>query len=160
MRAQSRKLQFLLAGIILVGMMGVAAFPLEAAPPPDLSNGLVPCGSASNPEPCSICHFGALAINITNFMMYYVALPATALLVAIGGIMLLIAGPSETLRTRGKEILKATIIGILIVFLAWLLVDTMIKIVTNDWSEGAGSLLMEQLGPWNKFDVEACKRIL
>lgn len=160
MRAQPHKLRFLLAGVILVGIMSVTALAAEAAPPPDLSKGLVPCGSSLNQEPCSICHFGALAINLTNFLMYYVALPATALLVAIGGIMLLIAGPSEPMRNHGKEILKATIIGIIIVFLAWLLVDTVIKIVTNDWSEGAGSLLMEQLGPWNKFDVDACKRIL
>lgn len=144
------------SAIILGGALILAVLPALA----DAQGPLVPCGSTAYPEPCSICHFGALAINLTNFLMYYVALPVTALLVAIGGIMLLIAGPSETLRSRGKDILKATIIGILIVFLAWLLVDTLIKILTNDWSEGVGSLLTEQLGPWNNFNVEACKGIL
>ena len=152
-------MRLFLLGIILAGVLGVIALPAIAAPP-DLDGGLVPCGSKSNTDPCTICHFGALAINLTNFLMYYVALPATALLVAIGGIMLLIAGPSEPLRNRGKEILKATVIGVIIVFLAWLLVDTLIKVLTNNWDDGAGGLIMEELGPWNKFDVDACKNIL
>jgi len=137
---------------ILFGAIMVIALPLFAV----AQGPLVPCGTSATPyTPCSICHFAALAINITKFLMYYVALPATALLVGIGGIMLLIAGPSEPLRNRGKEILKATVIGVIIVFLGWILVDTVIKVVTDRWSGGAGNLLI-QLGPWNEFDVAAC----
>lgn len=153
MSLYSSTMRLFLLGVILMGVLSVIALPAIAAPP-DLDEGLVPCGSKNNTDPCSICHFGALTINITNFLMYYVALPATALLVAIGGIMLLIAGPSETLRNRGKEILKATVIGVIIVFLAWLLVDTLIKVVTD--REEGNLLPASELGPWNEFDVEKC----
>ena len=98
---------------------------------------------------CTLCHMGELVINLTNFLMYGVALPATVVLVAAGGIILLISGASETRRTLGKKILTSTIIGVIIIFIAWLGVDTIIKILTG------GTQQLSNFGPWNKFEIPA-----
>lgn len=79
--------------------------------------------------------------------MYGVALPATVVLVATGGIILLISGASEEKRTLGKKILTSAIIGVIIIFIAWLGVDTLIKILTG------GAQQLSNFGPWNKFEI-------
>ncbi|MBI4132767.1 MAG: hypothetical protein HY473_01550 [Candidatus Sungbacteria bacterium] len=103
---------------------------------------------------CTLCHIGVLAINITEFMIYRVAFPLTALLIAAGGLILLTAGTSESRITLGKKILTNTLIGIIIVLLAWLAVDTVIKVLT-----GGNQLVSDplgKLGPWNKLDPTGC----
>ncbi len=102
---------------------------------------------------CTICHIAILAINITRFLMVAVAIPAVGLLVAIGGIMLLISGGSETMVTRGRNILKYAIGGALVVFLAWLAVDTLIKLLVGPGQKG----FIGALGPWNQVPIERCE---
>ena len=102
-------------------------------------------------QTCTICHIGVLVINFTKILMFAVALPAVALLVAISGIMILTAGGSEQRLTRGKDILTKTIVGIIIVFLAWLAVDTVIKVLTLGASQFTGTF-----GPWYELPVGSC----
>lgn len=125
---------------------------------------LIPTACLAGGSGCTICHLGVLTINITNFLMKSIAFPAAILLVAVGGIMLLISGPSEQRRTMGKKILTSTIIGLLIVMLAWLGVDTLIKVLTGSFKFGGepGSLFTNfnssagNFGPWNRLPIEKC----
>lgn len=105
---------------------------------------------------CTICHLGELAINLTTFLIQDVALPLTAALVAVGGITLLISGPSETRRTLGKKILTSTLIGIIIVLVAWLATDTIIKTLTDRINFSEPASLIKEWGPWNKFEAGKC----
>ena len=100
---------------------------------------------------CTVCHLGALIINITNFLMYGIALPSAALMVAVGGITILVSGSSETLLKRGKQTLTYAVGGILIVFLAWIAVDTIIKTLTLGGTNFRGTF-----GPWQQLPVETC----
>ena len=116
------------------------------------AQGLVPCKISQ----CHICDIAQLLDNITRFFITYVALPGSALLFALGGIMLLISGTSEQRRTQGKTIIWRTVIGIVIILLAWTFVDTLIKTLTgssNSLTTGAPG----GFGPWNEFDIAACK---
>lgn len=113
-----------------------------------------------NPGGCTICHMAVGTIRLTNFLMTSVALPLAALLFAAGGFMLLISGGSEQRWTLGKNILTSTLIGVIIVFVAWLGVDTIIKVLTGAAAGETGSLFRNLplwFAPWNEVPISACK---
>ncbi len=123
---------------------------------PAAAGGLIPdaCtlgAMGANPGGCTICHLGVLVINITSFLIKFVAIPLAGLLIAIGGITLLISGGSESMVKRGKQTLTYSIAGIAIVLLAWLAVDTIIKVLTAGDENFTGTF-----GPWHDFPAEKC----
>lgn len=106
---------------------------------------------------CTLCHLGVMAINLTNFLMFAIAIPAAALLVTLAGIVILTSGGSDARLGWGKDILAKAVIGAIIVFIAWLAVDTLFKIFTagKDGRPGFRGAV-EVLGPWNEFPAERC----
>jgi len=116
-----------------------AVFPLIV-----FAAGLVPCGTSENPTPCSISCFYVLLDNIMRFLLYYISLPLAATAFMIAGIMLVLGG-SEKAIARGKSILVSTVIGLLIAFGAWLIIDMIL-----------GNLLSPGYKPWNKFPSPQC----
>ncbi len=138
----------LAAAVIVAGFIAGSPALLAAA-----EGGIVPQACRlGDPGPCTICHLAVLVINFTNFLMKIIAFPAAALLVAIGGLTLLISGASENLRTLGKTILTNTVIGLIIVMIAWLLVDTAIKTLVGESS----SNFFGTFGPWHEVRPERC----
>lgn len=101
---------------------------------------------------CTICHLAVLTMNLTNFLVLALALPAAVLLTAIGGITLLISGGSPKLVTQGKTTLTYTFGGLLIVLLAWLAVDTIIKVITLDQRNFRGTFGR----PWYQLPIDQC----
>lgn len=123
--------------------------------------GLVPAACRlqalrTTPQGCTICHMGELVINLTNFAMKTLAFPLAVLLVAIGGLMLLVSGASEERRSMGKKILTSAVIGLIIVILAWIGVDTIIKVLNGNFDLTQPAELSRQFGPWNRFDASRC----
>ena len=108
---------------------------------------LVPCGTtltgpmASN-RACTICDFFVLIKNIVDFLTEYVAMPVAVIVLIYGGVMMLTAGGSEEKINKGKSALWHAVWGLLIVFAAWLIVDTIIKYLIS------GSFQFP-FGPWN-----------
>ena len=147
--------------ILLIGvLLGLASPSALAAVIPTF---IVPCGIQSLPtgdprsQPCTLCHMGIGVMNLTNYGIYVIALPGIALLVAVGGIILLTGGPSEERIKLGKRILVNAIVGATIVFLAWIAVDTIIKILTGNINFGGPpGILTQQWGPWNQLDPTNC----
>lgn len=111
--------------------------------------GLVPCGTSTT-RPCTICDTGVLVINVTNFLIYAIAVPLASLMIVIGGIMLMVGSASEERVRAGKKILTNALIGIVIVFIAWLFVDTVIKVLTGGWTGFAN------FGPWHRLPSGSC----
>jgi hypothetical protein len=95
--------------------------------------GLVPCGTSDCP--CQFCHLFVLFQNIVNFFLYDIVPPLAVLMIAIGGFMYMFAyfSPGQALPGGGKggpallsqakKIITATIIGLLIIYGAWLVVN-------------------------------------
>jgi len=102
---------------------------------------LVPCGGAGQPA-CNVCHFFVLIKIIVDFLTEYVAMPVAVIVLIYGGVMMLTAGGSEEKINKGKSALWHAVWGLLIVFAAWLIIDTIIK-----WFV-AGSFQFP-FGPWN-----------
>ncbi|OHA15709.1 MAG: hypothetical protein A3A10_01935 [Candidatus Tagabacteria bacterium RIFCSPLOWO2_01_FULL_42_9] len=115
-----------------------AGFPLFVFALP-----LVPCGG-SGQNPCTVSCFFVMVDRIINFILFAIAAPLSATALMAAGIML-VWGGSEKAIARGKDILKYTLIGLFLVFGAWLIIDLIL-----------GNLLNQgYYGPWNRFPA-AC----
>lgn len=78
---------------------------------------------------CDTCDIFALAKNVLDFIWYSISLPIAILMFAYAGFLMVVPGSTgDTPRyTKGKQIFKTTVFGLLIVFVAWLGIDTIIK---------------------------------
>lgn len=108
------------------------------------SAALVPC---SGPN-CGYCEFLQLGKNIIDFMMYIV-FPIVTLMIIYGGFMILTAASSERAK-QGRSIITSAITGLLIALLAWLALDTILKLVAPEPSSG-GPAVIRGFGPWNQL---------
>lgn len=153
--ARGNPFRFLAAAGLLVLALA-AALPAQAQ--------IVPaeCRSPSNiAQTCTLCHIAVMVVNLTTFLMKNIAFPAAVLLITIGGLTLLTAGPSEGRRTTGKKIITTTVVGLIIVLVAWLAVDTVIKVLTGQFNFGGtpGTLFTHlgvTFGPWNEINPVNC----
>lgn len=116
-----------------------------------LAAGLVPCGGRGEP-PCQLCHFFVLFDNIFRFVLFTIVPPLAVLMLAIGGFMYIFAylSPGEALPGGGKggpnllaqakRLISSVIFGLLIIFAAWLVVNTFFMVIgVANWTGlGAG----------------------
>lgn len=95
---------------------------------PVLTNaqGLVPCGNPGQ-NPCTIAHFFIMLNNIFTFIVYWIATPLAVLMITIGGVMILISAGNPNLAGTGKKILWVSIIGLVLVFCSWLIINAILS---------------------------------
>jgi hypothetical protein len=106
--------------------------------PEELIGGLVPCGrSCDDPctaececAPCTLCHLFVLFKRIIDFLAKDVLFPLAVLMIVVGGVMFLTAAGDPGRIGTAKKILTSVVIGLVIIFLAWLIVDTIIMFIT------------------------------
>ena len=90
---------------------------------------------------CTLCDFFQMFIDIYKFIITVIAAPLATLAVIIGAICILISGGSPSLSGLGKKIIWAGAIGIVLVFLSWVIIDFVIVAITpeksplRNWSE-------------------------
>ena len=95
--------------------------------------GLVPCGQSGNP--CNFCHIFVLVANVVNYVLTCLVPIVAALMIIIGGLYLLIAGPSPEKLSKAKAVLTAAIIGLFIIFLSWVFINTLLSFMgINEWT--------------------------
>ncbi len=87
--------------------------------------GLVPCGGYGEP-PCSFCHFFVLINNMVRFIMFRLVPVVASLMLVFGGVMLFFAGANPEMLTKAKRAITSTVIGLVIVFGAWVVVNTVL----------------------------------
>lgn len=87
--------------------------------------GLVPCGGPDE-DPCEISHFFQMLYRIYDFLIKWIAFPLAVLGVTIGGVLILISAGSPNLLGLGKKILYSAIIGLVLVFCSWLIINTIL----------------------------------
>ena len=86
---------------------------------------LVPCGGEGQPE-CTICHLFLMLNNIIGFIMFKLVPPVAIVMLIVGGIMYFFAGVSPHILTQAKSIITSVVIGLTIVFCAWIIVNTIL----------------------------------
>jgi hypothetical protein len=119
---------------------------LTSLPLLSLAEGLVPCGGKGE-HPCQLCDFFVLFKNIIDFLLLKIVPPLAVLMLAIGGFMYIFAyfSPGEALSGGGKggpallsqakKTLTAVVYGLIIIFAAWIIVNTFFQIIgVEEWT--------------------------
>ncbi len=97
--------------------------------------GMVPCGlSRDDPDqpgnqtvPCQLCHLFVMVDEYVSGFLKYVVPSLATIMIAIGGMMLIFgAGKPETV-SQAKSLFKTVIIGLIIIYGAWLIVDMLLS---------------------------------
>ena len=103
--------------------------------------GLVPCGRSqddpSTPDvnetrPCTICDIFALISRIINFVLFTILPVVAALFYLIGGLMILLSRGDPGLIATGKNWFWNTTWGLVIIFGAWMITNTVLKSLVGD----------------------------
>lgn len=89
------------------------------------SSGLVTCGNPGQPD-CTWGALEALIKTVFNYALEYIAIPVAVIMIAWGGITMVMSAGNESKFKKGKEIITAAAIGLVIVFAAWLIVTAVV----------------------------------
>ncbi len=85
---------------------------------------LVPCGGAG--DPCEFSDLMVMINSIINFLLFNLAIPVAAIMFAGAGFMLMMAGGDPGKISQAKEIFNSVLTGLLIAFMAWIIVQTLL----------------------------------
>ncbi len=114
---------------------------------------LVPCGhrdanpnevGVQDPYPeteineacrCTLCHFFVLFKNVIDFFLLRIVPTVAVLMLVIGGIMFFSAGASPANLEKAKKLVTNTILGLVIIFMAWIIVNTFMMVIgIQEWT--------------------------
>ncbi len=106
---------------------------------------LVQCGITVD-DPCTFCDFFGMINRIIQFVMSRIVPVVAVLMLLAGGIIFFFAGGSPKALATAKGIITSTIIGLVVIFAAFLIVGTILsaiglagwtsEIYKSWWSEG------------------------
>ena len=109
------------------------------------TKGLVPCGNVDT-CPCEFCDFFVLFDNIIDFLLIPCALNSgaaivpllAALMIVVGGGMYILSAGNPAMISRAKSLFIAVVIGLVVIYGAWIFVNTFLMLIgAADW-EGFG----------------------
>ncbi|MFH1968594.1 MAG: hypothetical protein ABIJ84_04360 [bacterium] len=101
------------------------------------SGGLVPCGnSPDGSDACTITDFFIMLGRIYDFLVKWIATPLAILSITIGAVVLMTSAGNPSQATKGKQILMISIIGLVLVFCSWLIIQTLLSAIgyTGAWN--------------------------
>jgi len=98
------------------------------------AQGLVPCGN-DPAVPCGVSDFFVMLMNIYNFIVLQIATPLAVIAIIVGAIMMLVSAGNANLFGMGKKIIFTAIIGLVLVFCSWIIIDFIMKALgyTGTW---------------------------
>jgi len=95
---------------------------------------LVPCGGPYEP-PCRFCHLFVMLDEIIDFALLYIVFPLATLLIVFSGGTYMFSSGDEKKINEAKSILTSTIVGLIIIFSSWILVNTFMSwIGVAEWT--------------------------
>jgi len=129
-----QKLLFILFAIIVV----FSFFPTAAD-----AQGLVPCGNEGQPA-CTLCHTFVLGSNILNVFLFPIVPIIAAFLIAVAGFFLFTAAGSLQGIQRARQVATATVVGLVIIYGAWLFINLLLSTL--------GVTIWSGVGNWWEID--------
>lgn len=102
--------------------------------PPETS--LVPCGGSNCP--CTLCHLFEMINRIVRFLLKDIVPIVAGIMIVIAGILMISSyvgqgGPENII--RAKKLLSSIIIGMLIIYTAWILISIFLQTIgVMDWT--------------------------
>ncbi len=119
------KKTIILSLLVVLFFSLTSSFTLAAERTGCPTEGLVPCGNTTS-CPCQLCDIFTLINNIVHLLLFQIIPIIAALLIVIGGIMMIWAyagsgGPATLI--KAKTLFTSVVIGLLIIYCAWLIVS-------------------------------------
>jgi hypothetical protein len=106
-----------LAGILFC-LLSIIFIPVFA------NAAIVNCGNAADgSDACTICNFFETLVNIYNFLVTDIATPLAVIAIIIGAIFMMASAGNPNLMSKGKTILYSAIIGLVLVFGSYLIIN-------------------------------------
>ena len=122
MSNKNKKLSNILAMSASFAILFIFFMPAFATDAKTNLGELIPCeGNARG-----ICGIFKLISNVINIATFKLASPIAGIIMAYGGIKMIISGGNESERSKGVNALQSAVYGILITFGAWVIVNSII----------------------------------
>jgi len=101
---------------------------------PQMANAqLVPCGGKD--DPCQLCDLFVLLNNIIHFIFIDFVPPIAIIALIIGGGYLLISAGDQAKFAKAKEIFKTVVIGMVLIYGAWIIVSSvLVGVGVMEWT--------------------------
>ena len=113
--------------ILVIGVFiysGLAFFPAVAFA--DGAGGIVPCGGTAD-DPCDMGSTITIVGAFIDFVLLYIAMPLAASMFMYAGFVMMTAGGNPGKIQEAKKIFWSVIIGLVVAFAAWLIVEGIMK---------------------------------
>jgi len=108
---------------------------------------LVPTGSEDGIS-CQFCHFFVMIDGIIDFLLIDIVPPLAILMIVAGAVMFYFGGGKPELISKGKTVIKSVIIGLLLIYGAFIIVNTFLSILgVVEWTGLTG-------GSWFKINCQ------
>lgn len=120
----------ILSFLFIFFFLGSLFFPLFSS-----AEGLVPCGPGTSKPVCELCDFFVMLDRVVQFLLFRIVPVLAALMITIGGIMYIVGqGKPEVLSTV-KNLFTAIIIGLVIIYGAWLIISLFLTTIgVAEWT--------------------------
>ena len=114
--------------------------------------GLVPCGCGAESAGCvcitegcgcetgvgcvcTLCHFFILFERIIEFVLFQMVPIIATLMLVVGGVYFFGAGGNPQMKTTGNNIISSTIIGLMIIFSSWIIINSFFAFIgVSEWT--------------------------
>jgi len=143
--------------LFLVVLFCIALLPFSAGAQSTAENAIVP---TVQPGQFDFCTVGTVVKNVVNFTIT-IAIAVSALMFGIAGFYFFTSGGDASRISKGKTIFTSVVIGIAFVIGAWLAVDTIIQVLTNQkyglgkpWVGLVSGCSSPQLGTIGKISIQ------
>ena len=93
-----------------------------------------PVGPRGAPDTCNLCHILELIKNLIEFLLQ-IGVVFAGLFIAWGAFVIMTAQDSEEKVKSGREIMTTAIWGVVIALSSWLIISTLLQIVTGSASK-------------------------
>jgi hypothetical protein len=133
----SALLLFFLGSLLLGGASTYAVIGINEPIIPCGTNISTTGGATSITNPCEFCHIFLLVHNVYDFLVLIIVPPIAVVLIAIGGFMWLTAGGNEGRVKKGHSMILSVIIGLIIVYVSWLVLSFGIQLIAQKTANGA-----------------------
>jgi hypothetical protein len=111
---------------------------------------IVPCDGVN----CQTCDFVKLGNNLVTWLIGAMV-SICAIAIVVGGLRMVTAGGDTGALESAKGLIKNAVIGFIILLAAWLIIDTILKVLLQGSANGTDAAQIEGYGPWNGISCTA-----
>ncbi len=122
--------RLLIIAALLLVLFPSLAFAAEPSSPKDFYP-LIQCGTEKSGIPCTPCDLFVEFDRVINFILFGVTGPIAVFMIILSGGMILLGGGNTAALTRGKELFKSTILGVVVILLSWVATTFLLQALTG-----------------------------